>query len=186
MLISAAVPHRPAIAPGVDPVAAFKLRCEAKAHLYGAGELDLHNAVDELAEFARKIGINHSIGIDDSQAVMAEALRPVREWEWAEPNGSKPEPNGSAEPSTQSRTPTSTIDALFYALRRGLSCFADSGNVDRLRRCDETAIRTITAGLLTWPGKTADGKPRPWLPAWTKDDVIKLVAVWRSVRSTTA
>jgi hypothetical protein len=32
----------------VDPRAAFELRCWARARLFAQGELDLHDAVDEL------------------------------------------------------------------------------------------------------------------------------------------
>lgn len=191
MWISAA-PATPRIAvpPAVDAVAVFKARCIARAHLYGAGELDLHTAVDELEAFARSLGINRKIGIDGSQAIMAAAFRPVRMREWAEENSSAAPansehvPNFSEEnssPVRSSRTPASTIDALLYGLRRGLSCLSDPGNRERLSRCDEAAIRKIATELMTWPGKTKDGKPRPWLPAWEKDDIAKLLGVWRTV-----
>lgn len=244
MWISAA-PATPRIAvpPALDAVAVFKARCEARALLYGAGDLDLHDAVDELEQFARALGINRKIGIDGSQAIMAAAFKPVRERESANspiglnaenapvganpetaPNGANPDistivenPNSApnakrdafleayrrqweanrkystancslsemqaiVDASMRRRgTPQSTIDALLLALRRGLSCLADPGNRDHLRCCDEAAIRKIATELMTWPGKTKDGKPRPWLPAWEKDDVAKLLGVWRTV-----
>jgi hypothetical protein len=33
-------------------------------------------------------------------------------------------------------------------------------------------MRTIAAELLSW-----EGKNKPWLPPWTKEDVAKLLAV---------
>jgi hypothetical protein len=67
----------------VDPIAAFKLRCEARSHLYSHGELDLHDAVDALEESARLSGLNRTISRDAVQQIMAEAFRPVREKELA-------------------------------------------------------------------------------------------------------
>jgi hypothetical protein len=80
------------------------------------------------------------------------------------------------------RTPQSTVDALLYVLRRGLSCLSDPANQERLSRCDEAAIRTIAAELLTWPGQTRKGEPRPWLPAWAPDDAGKLVDAWNALK----
>jgi hypothetical protein len=81
-------------------------------------------------------------------------------------------PNGVSDDPPP--TPQSTIDALLYGLRRGLSCLEDSAEVDRLTRCDERAIRTIAAELVT--RKTKD---KPWLPAWSEEDISKLIDVWR-------
>jgi hypothetical protein len=75
------------------------------------------------------------------------------------------------------RTTASTIEALLYELRSGLSCLEDDGAVSRLRRCDGDAIRTISAQLLSW-----EDKGKPWLPHWTEDDVAKLVAIWEALR----
>jgi hypothetical protein len=76
-----------------------------------------------------------------------------------------------------SKTAAATIEALLYELRSGLSCLEGDGAVNRLRSCDEEAIRTIAAQLLTW-----EGKSKPWLPPWTKQDVAKLVAIWEALR----
>jgi hypothetical protein len=74
-------------------------------------------------------------------------------------------------------TAASTIEALLYELRGGLSCLADEGAVGRLRSCDADAMRTIAAELLAWKDRGM-----PWLPPWTEDDAAKLVAVWRTLR----
>ena len=73
--------------------------------------------------------------------------------------------------------PDSTIEALLYELRSGLSCLSDSGARQRLRSCDEAAIQYIAAELLTWRDK---GKP--WLPPWSKEDVGKLIDAWEALR----
>jgi hypothetical protein len=56
----------------------FKARCEARAHLYGVGELDLHDAADALQEHAVKHGLVAEIGQHAVQWIISEAFRPVR------------------------------------------------------------------------------------------------------------
>jgi hypothetical protein len=75
------------------------------------------------------------------------------------------------------KTAASTIEALLYELRSGLSCLADAGARDRLLRCDEVAIRAIAAELLTWKGKS-----KPWLPPWSKEDVAELIDAWEVLK----
>jgi hypothetical protein len=75
------------------------------------------------------------------------------------------------------RTAASTIEALLYELRSGLSCFADEGARSRLMSCDEAAIKTIASELLTWKDR---GKP--WLPPWSEEDVAKLIDAWEALR----
>jgi hypothetical protein len=65
----------------VDPLEAFRARCEARALLYGAGEFDVHEAVDVLQAAAVGSGLVKSIGQDAVQAIMADAFRPIRERE---------------------------------------------------------------------------------------------------------
>jgi hypothetical protein len=55
-----------------------------------------------------------------------------------------------------------------FGLRRGMSCLEDSGNHNRLRRCDADAMKQITARLL--------GR------GWPEDDIAKLVAAWHAVK----
>jgi hypothetical protein len=59
----------------VDPLAAFRARCEARAYLWSIGEIALHNAVDVLALAAEVSGLD----TDEAQRVMADAFRPCRE-----------------------------------------------------------------------------------------------------------
>jgi hypothetical protein len=160
----------------VDPVAAFKLRCEARAYLYSQGEHDLHDGVDALEESARLSGLNRTISRNGVQAIIAGAFRPVREQEWKEGAAAIETPSMSENAS--SATPVSTVNALLHVdLRCGLSCLSDSGARDRLRRCDEAAMRTIAEELLSWRDKRSS-----WLPPWSKEDVAKLLVIWRGLK----
>jgi hypothetical protein len=58
---------------------AFVARAEARALLYLAGEIDLHEAVDQLEVAAVESGLADQIGPDRVQAIIAAAFRPVRE-----------------------------------------------------------------------------------------------------------
>jgi hypothetical protein len=51
--------------------------CEARAHLYAVGELDLNDAVCVLQERAVRHGLVAEIGQDAVQAIIAEAFHRV-------------------------------------------------------------------------------------------------------------
>jgi hypothetical protein len=53
-------------------------RAEARALLWQAGELDLHEAVDELQAAAKDLGLVHEVGQDAVQAIIARAFEVVR------------------------------------------------------------------------------------------------------------
>jgi hypothetical protein len=57
----------------------FRARCAAQAHRCGAGEVDLHDAVDGLQADAIASGLVDAIGQDAVQTMMAEAFRSVRQ-----------------------------------------------------------------------------------------------------------
>jgi hypothetical protein len=100
---------------------------------------------------------------DNASASLRAALRvqaKERDWEQA----------ATEDAEVASKTGASTIEALLYELRSGLSCLADEGARDRLRRCDEAAMRTIAAELLTRKSRN-----KPWLPPWLEEDVAKLL-----------
>jgi hypothetical protein len=65
--------------PRADPVAVFVARCEARALLWQAGELELHDAVDELQASAAASGLVDQLGQNGVQAIMAEAFAAVRD-----------------------------------------------------------------------------------------------------------
>jgi hypothetical protein len=58
----------------LTPTVVFRARAEARAALYKAGELDLHEAVDALQETAITSGLVDQIGQDAVQAIMAKAF----------------------------------------------------------------------------------------------------------------
>jgi hypothetical protein len=70
-------------------------------------------------------------------------------------------------PPTSCGTAASTVEALMHGLRRGMSCLGDSGNHDRLRRCDADAMKQITVRLLA--------------RGWPEDDIAKLITAWHAV-----
>jgi hypothetical protein len=104
--------------------------------------------------------VSHGITLETVQALIEQALGvPLG---IAHVRRSRPPPPPEGAP-----TAPSTVEALMYGLRRGLSCLGDPGNLDRLRRCDPDAMTEIAKRLL-------DLK-------WSEDDVVKLVEAWRAV-----
>jgi hypothetical protein len=55
----------------------FTARAEARALLYAACEMDLHEAVDGLQAFAVQSGLVEQIGQDAVQAILADAFHAV-------------------------------------------------------------------------------------------------------------
>jgi hypothetical protein len=153
----------------VDPLLAFRARCDARAHLVAAGEYDLVEAFDELQADAVKSGLVAEYGQDLIQTLMAAALRQY------------PRAAIIAEPReiTETRptaTPWSTVEALLYGLRRGLSCLDDPSNRDRLARCDAAAMKEISARLLDMKARSKGARAD-----WSKEDVGTLISVWRAM-----
>jgi hypothetical protein len=70
---------QPPQASSVDVVAAFELRCWARARLYAEGEIGPHDAADKLQGDAVRDGLVAAIGQDAVQAIMANAFGPVLE-----------------------------------------------------------------------------------------------------------
>jgi hypothetical protein len=62
----------------VDPVEAFVARASARATLYAAGEISLHEAVDQLQHDAVRDGLVDRIGQDRVQQIMAAAFAAVQ------------------------------------------------------------------------------------------------------------
>jgi hypothetical protein len=63
----------------LDALEVFELRCWARAYLWAACELDLHEAVDVLQTDAVKSGLVDEIGQDAVQRVLADAFHRLRE-----------------------------------------------------------------------------------------------------------
>jgi hypothetical protein len=63
----------------VSLAVAFEARCWARARLYREGELELHDAVDQLQEDAVRYGLVAAVGQDRIQRMMSDAFGAVRE-----------------------------------------------------------------------------------------------------------
>jgi hypothetical protein len=144
---------------------AFELRCWSRAQLYELGEIDLHDAVDVLQQFAEETGLVAAIGQDEVQKIMSDAFKPIREREWQLP---EPEPQ---------KTPPTTVEAVMWALREfGPSGLYRAGNHDRLRRCDGPAMEDICRRL-----SNLNKGSRGSHPDWSKEEIEKLIATWRKL-----
>jgi hypothetical protein len=100
-----------------DPIEVFTARCEARAHLVAAGELELHEAVDGLQHAAERTGLLSALGQNRVQALMANAFRAIQP---------APESDAPASPSNEPYdTAVSTLMAAEYLI--GL------GDLERLR-----------------------------------------------------
>jgi hypothetical protein len=133
------------------------------------GELDLHDAVDVLQEFAEQSGLVAAIGQDAVQAIMANEFRPIREREWQAERAEQAVP--------KRKTPPTTIEALMYSLReRGLACLSETDTRDRLRRCDGLEMQEICGRLSNFQERTKGRHPD-----WPKADIDKLIVAWREV-----
>ena len=73
--MTAALGHAPS--PRSDPVAAFELRCWARATLVREGEMAMQDAVDGLQADAMRNGVINQIGQDAVQSIMATAFSDV-------------------------------------------------------------------------------------------------------------
>jgi hypothetical protein len=65
--------------PRADPLKVFTLRCWARAMLWQAGEMDLHEAVDPLQSAAVASGLVAELGQDKAQQIITDAFHKVRE-----------------------------------------------------------------------------------------------------------
>ena len=95
----------------LDPLTVFKARAEARAILWAAREIDLHEAVDALQAAAETSGLVEKIGQDTVQAILHDAFHRVRTAEgkprpWGGLIWAGPRPRVSiTPPGHQYRTP---------------------------------------------------------------------------------
>jgi hypothetical protein len=78
---------------------------------------------------------------------------------------------------SSSTTPATTVEALRYSLRRGLSCLDDPANRDRLRCCDDAAMKEIVLRLRSWKARKVNR-----LPLWSDADIAELLKVRLTLR----
>jgi hypothetical protein len=63
----------------VPKIEVLRARAWARAYLYMAGELDLHEAVDELQRAAERDGLVAEVGQDEIQAILTDEFSKVRD-----------------------------------------------------------------------------------------------------------
>ena len=97
-----------------EPLEVFRARCDARAHLFVSGVIDLHEAVDELQASAERSGLVDLIGQDQVQAIMGAASAHRR---WPAPDELPSEQNKVSPPQRGYRTPSSTIDSFWEVVR---------------------------------------------------------------------
>jgi hypothetical protein len=61
-----------------DPLEVLQARARARATLYAAGELSLHEAVDPLQHWAVDTGLVEQVGQDVVQLILARAFGRIR------------------------------------------------------------------------------------------------------------
>jgi hypothetical protein len=71
-------PHSPPVA-RPSSLEIFVTRCEARAAQWAAGEISLHDAVDNCQQAAEAYGLVIELGQDRVQAIMVEIFAPVRD-----------------------------------------------------------------------------------------------------------
>jgi hypothetical protein len=100
-----------------SPLAVFVARAEARAELWAAGEIDLHDAVDELQHAAVRDGLVAELGQDAVQRLMVEAFAPLRDVLLKfEDNTPEPAPTELTPPAG---VPVATIMAAEYLVAQG-------------------------------------------------------------------
>jgi hypothetical protein len=95
----------------------FALRCECRAHLWAAGEYDLHAAVDTLQADAERDGLVDLLGQDEVQQILATAFGAVRSDE-PEHVPDDAMPNDSDDSGGGGRLARSTCDTAEFLVAR--------------------------------------------------------------------
>jgi hypothetical protein len=123
----------------LSPLTIFTARADARALLWQAGELNLHDAVDELQAAAAASGLVAQLGQDAVQSVMAKAFTAVRD-AFPEPKDMVPDDIEAATPVKRKGVAASTIMAVEYLVREGdaerLRCW-----LAKLSATERTSIR---------------------------------------------
>src|SRR5262245_23588166 len=105
------------ILPAARPsaLAVFIARAEARAQLWHVGELDLHDAVDELWHAAERDGLVAQLGADKAQEILADAFAPARD---DLPECRDAVPDELPEPAARG-VAASTLKAAEFLVREG-------------------------------------------------------------------
>jgi hypothetical protein len=170
----------------VDPAVAFAARCEARALLVLNGVLELQEAVDGLQDAAVGNGLREEIGQDAVQAIMAAAFAPPAASPVAGDAGIKQDESRMADPlmdprvslerachmlhaAHAGRAAGSTVEALMYSLRAGVSALGKPETLGRLSELDDAQLREVVVRLQQFQPQIA--------PAWSADDIAVLITI---------
>ena len=61
-----------------EPLDVLRVRAEARAYLFAIGDIELHEAVDVLEQYAIESGLVRKIGADLVQEIIGNAFQPYR------------------------------------------------------------------------------------------------------------
>jgi hypothetical protein len=134
----------------ITPADVFRARAEARALLWRAGELDLHDAVDGLQHAAER-ALVAGLGQDAVQAIIAAAFAAVRDDLDVVPDV-LPAPIEPADMWTE-RAAEATVEALVYALRTD-GCAALERQRQRLLELSPRQLEDVVARLARLRGQT--------------------------------
>ena len=128
----------------IDAATVLKARAEARALLYYAAELTLHEAVDALQESAVASGLVAEIGQDAVQQVIADAFAVIRMPE----RGDDLAACKAADDNTV-HAAGSTVEALMYSLRqRGVAALRERDTLRRLSHLSTEQVRDVIGRLM--------------------------------------
>jgi hypothetical protein len=124
----------------IDLRDAFIDRAWACAYLWAVGEYNLHVAVDVLQHDAECNNLIDRIGQDAVQKILSDAFAP---YHFHEDVAAYAAPTVAPKPGKRT-TPRTTIEAIMWCIReRGPQALHEPANIERLSRCDESAISEI-------------------------------------------
>src|SRR5262245_57791397 len=133
-----------------SPLAVFVARAEARALLWAAGELDLHDAVDELQAAAVRAGLVAELGQDRVQDIMVEAFTEIpADDAWSAPGWRE----AAAEYHQERNGRTLVVEIEPERLTRLRELMADDVTFERAwheinHPTDRAAARTVEALML--------------------------------------
>jgi hypothetical protein len=122
----------------------FIARAWARATLFAAGEMTLHNAVDELQQYAVVSGLVAELGQDEIQHVMSAAFANVHRDIWI--TASDPDRVEIEPIREQPCAAASTVEAVVYALRTNGTA-AIAANRERLIEVSATQLEDVIVRL---------------------------------------
>src|SRR5262249_23748811 len=192
-----------------DPVEVFRLRCASRAKLWHTGQIDLHNAVDELQHSAEASGLIDPIGQNAVQGLMVEAFAPLRDdllkFEDIEPEPTFAKLCREADEKQRRKLPDPRLERLRRLMDNDVSIERAWHKIDPNDRAAESTVEALMFSLrrgineLTQPStlrrlSTLDeyqledvclcvqAFQQRIAPAWSAADVDLLISAWRKFR----